>query len=117
MDGVPDNMVAFMASGEVTKDDFQNVVEPAVQQAVKATGELNYLMVIDTSLKNFTAGAWWQDALLGLKRLTKWHRAAIVTDSAAINTFTNIFSVIVPGEFKGFKPSELDRAIAWVSGK
>lgn len=108
-------MVGFKATGEVTKEDFENVVMPAVKSLVAKQGELNYLLLIDTELKNFTAGAWWQDALLGIKNLTKWRRAAIVSDSSGISAFTNIFSVVVPGEFKGFKPSELDDAIHWVS--
>lgn len=117
LSNIPDNMVAFTASGEVTKADFENVVIPAVNKIVEKTGELNYLLVIDTALKNFTAGAWWEDALLGIKKLTKWRRAAIVSDSSGISVFTKVFSMVMPGEFKGFKPEELDEAINWVAAK
>jgi hypothetical protein len=112
---VPNNIVAFDASGEVTKEDFDKVVMPAVSELVGRTGELNYLMRISTPLSKFTAGAWFQDLLLGIKELTKWKRAAILSDSDALNKFTNIFSVIVPGEFKGFKKEEMDKAVSWVS--
>ncbi|MCK7556627.1 STAS/SEC14 domain-containing protein [Chitinophaga sedimenti] len=117
LSNVPSNIVAFRASGEVTKDDFETDVLPAVHELVKRTGKLNYLMIIDTDLKNFTGGAWAQDMLLGIKQLTKWHRAAILTDSDNINTFTDAFSYLVPGEFKGFKKDELDAAVAWVSAE
>lgn len=113
---MPANMVGFRARGEVTKKDFEEVVMPAVDFLVKKTGELNYLLEIDTDLSNFTAGAWWQDALLGIKKLTKWKRAAIVSDSEGISKFTPIFSAIMPGEFKAFKKEELNKAIEWVSG-
>jgi len=113
---VPSNMVAFRASGEVTKDDFENVVFPAVDDVVKKTGELNYVLVLETEIKNFTLGAWLKDALLGITKLTKWNRAAIITDSEGIIRFTNAFSVLVPGEFKGFLPEEFDQAVTWVSG-
>jgi hypothetical protein len=112
---VPDNMVAFEASGQVTKEDFETVVMPAVTELVTRTNELNYLMLISTDLSNFTIGAWLQDLLLGIKEITKWNRAAIVTEEAGINTFTNIFSVIVPGEFKGYGKDELAVAINWVA--
>ncbi|MBC7827794.1 MAG: STAS/SEC14 domain-containing protein [Chitinophagaceae bacterium] len=114
---IPGNMVGFIATDEVSKEDFEKVVMPAVDRIVEKTGELNYLLVIDTSLKNFTAGAWWQDALLGIKKIMKWRRAAIVSDSSGIITFTNFFNVVVPGEFKGFKPEALDQAIQWVSAE
>lgn len=109
--------VAFRASGAVTKEDYDNVVYPAVSELVKRTGRLNYIMVIDTPLHNFTIGAWWKDALLGLKELTKWHRVAILTDSEGINHFTTIISLVLPGEYKGFKTNQLTEAIDWVSRK
>lgn len=114
---VPDNMVAFRATGEVTREDFENVVFPAVDELVKRTGELNYLLLLETDANKFTLGAWWEDALLGLKKLFRWRRAAIVTDSTSIIRFTHIFSVFAPGVYKGFLPTEFDQAVTWVSGK
>ena len=87
---LPENMVGFRAVGEITADDFDQIVLPAVKETVEKTGQLNYMLVIDTSLENFTAGAWIKDAILGIKNLTKWHRAAIVSDSAAIKKFTSV---------------------------
>lgn len=110
-------MVGFRASMEVTKDDFDQVVLPAVTELVQRTNELNYMLVLDTPLKNFTTGAWIKDALLGLNNLTKWNRVAIVGDSESLNTFTNMFSKIVPGEFKGYSPDEFKEAVEWVSGR
>ena len=108
-------MVGFRAVGEVTKDDFDQIVLPGVNEIVEKTGQLNYLLVIDTSLENFTAGAWIKDAILGIQNLTKWHRTAIVSDSVAIKKFTDFFSVLIPGEFKGFAHESLQDAIDWTS--
>ncbi len=113
---VPSNMVAFRASGEVTKDDFDPVLA-AVDQKVQETGKLNYLLVLDTYPSEFTIGAWLQDTLLGIKNLTKWNRAAIVSDSEGVITFTDVFSKLMPGEFRGFKKDELQHAIDWTSEK
>lgn len=113
---MPSNVAAFRAIGEVSEDDFKNVVIPVVDRLVQNTGELNYMLVLDTSVKNFTAGAWWQDAMLGLKNLTKWNRVAIVSDSDGLNAFTDIFSVFIPGEFRGFYPEQFQVALDWVSG-
>jgi hypothetical protein len=117
MGGVPEHVAAFTASGTVTKEDFSTVVIPTVDKLVKKYDELNYLMFIDTSVKNFSGAAWLQDILLGIKNMTKWKRAAIVTDSDTINWFTDVFSYMVPGEFKGFYPEQLPVAMEWVAGK
>lgn len=111
-----DNMVAFRALAEVTKEDFLSVVVPAVEHLVKQTNEINFLLVLDTDIENFTAGAWLQDALLGLKHLGKWNRAAIISDSEDIISFTNGFSYVVPGEFHGFKKENFNKALNWVEG-
>jgi hypothetical protein len=111
----PNNIAAFRATGEVTKENYQNVVLPEIERLLKQINHINFLLVLDTELENFTTGAWVQDALLGLKNLAKWNRAAVVSDSETIICFTNGFSYIVPGEFKGFKKAEYDQAVTWVS--
>ncbi|WP_419868399.1 SpoIIAA family protein [Chryseobacterium sp. CT-SW4] len=109
----PQNVAAFNATGEVTKEDFENLVFPRVKEKVDQFDELNYLLYLDTDLNNFTTGAWWQDALLGLKNLTKWNRTAIVTDNDGVQNFTDIFSVLMPGEFKSFPKENLYNALYW----
>lgn len=116
IDDVPDNMVAFRSSGEVTKDDF-DAVFPKVEELVNRTGKLNYLLELDNSPADFSVGAWLQDASLGVKNITKWNRAAIVTDSQQVRDFTEAFSKVMPGEFRGFPKREFDHAVDWVSEK
>lgn len=111
----PDNVAAFRATGDVTKEDYQNTVAPAVEALANKYKEVNFLLLLDTELENFTIGAWTQDALLGLKNFGKWHRAAIVSDSEAVISFTNGFSYFAPGEFRGFKKAALNEALHWVS--
>lgn len=112
---VPSNIAAFKAIGEVTQDDYINVVEPQIKKLVQRTGELNFLLQLDTELGNFTAGAWLRDALIGIRNLTKWNRSVIITDDETIIKFTDNFSMLAPGEFKGFKKAEFDQAIQWIS--
>lgn len=110
---VPENVAAFRASGEITKEDFETLVMPHVAAKVNTFNELNYLLLLDTDLDKFTVGAWMQDAFLGLKNLTKWNRTAIVTDKDAVKKFTDAFSVVMPGEFRGFGKEDLSSAIFW----
>ena len=112
---VSPNAVGFVAKDNVTKADYETVVLPAVNEQVERTGKLNFLLELQTPISHFTFGAWMQDALLGLKQITKWNRVAIITDSATINKFTDTFGVFVPGTFKGFTPEEKSVAIAWVT--
>jgi hypothetical protein len=117
LQNLPSNIVGFKATGEITEKDFTETVVPKVKLLIDKTDKLNYILVLETSLKNFTIGAWMKDAMMGIKYLTKWNRAAIVSDVEAIRNFTNFFSYLMPGEFKGFEHKDLQHAIDWVSEK
>ncbi len=117
LENLPSNIVGFKAIGEITESDFTEIVMPKVKALIDKTDKLNYLLVLETSLSNFTIGAWMKDAVMGIKHLTKWNRAAIVSDVEAIRNFTNFFSFLMPGEFKGFEHKDLQMAIDWVSEK
>jgi len=117
IDNLPSNMVGFKARGEITEKDFTDLVMPAVQELVNRTGKINYLLVLETPLKNFSAGAWLKDAVMGIKHLLKWNRAAIVTDTESIRTFTDLFGIVIPGEFRGFEHNDLKAAIDWTAEK
>lgn len=112
----PPNVVAFRALGEVTTEDYRTIIAPAVKRLVEQIDQINFLFLIDTELENFTATAWLEDAFIGLKNFGKWNRAAIVTDSERAISFTNAFSYVMPGEFKGFRKESFDQALYWVQG-
>ena len=114
---LPYNVAGFRATGEVTQDDYKNILVPQVQLLVEKLDKINFLLLLDTEVSDFTAGAWMQDAMLGLRHLTKWNRAAIVSDSEGVIKFTDAFSLAAPGEFRGFKKADYQFAVEWVSEK
>ena len=113
---LPDNVVGVKATGEVTRQDFNAVVMPAVDALASQTDKVNYLLLLETDISKFQAGAWMKDAILGLKHLFKWNRVAVVTDQKAVEKFTDVFSYAVPGNYKGFSTAELETAKQWVAG-
>lgn len=115
MNDVPDNVAGFRATDKVTKADYENVVIPKIDEHVKQQGKINFMLVLDTKMSNFSFGAILEDLGVGLKHFSKWHKMAIVSESNAINKFTDIFSYVAPGEAKGFTHAELEEAKTWVS--
>ena len=115
IEDVPSYVAAFKATGKVDKHDYDNVLVPELERLDKEHGHLHMLMVLETPVKNFTLGAWMEDAWMGLKHFRGWRKIAIVTDERAVETFTNKFSFVIPGKAKGFKLSELENAKQWVA--
>lgn len=114
---LPDHVFGVRASGEVTADDLKNTLLPGLEALTDKYKEIYYILVLETKVENFTAGAWYQDMVAGLKHLTAWKKMAIVTDQKSVENFTDAFSYVTPGEAKGFSLDELDEAITWVSLK
>lgn len=112
---VPSYVAAFKVSSAVTAEDFDSVILPIIDEKVKRFGRIHFLLYLNTNITNFTAGAALRDIWVGIKHLTKWHRMAIVTDQPVVEKFTDIVSLIAPGEAKGFPVSELPFAKLWVA--
>lgn len=114
---VPDYVAAFKATGEVDKDDYKNILMPEVERIDKEHGHIHFLYVLETPVKNFSVGAWIEDAWTGLKHFRGWKKIAIVTDEHAVEAITDKIGVMIPGETKGFKLSELEAAKKWVASE
>jgi len=112
---LPAHVAAFNAIGKITENDYINTIEPVCAQIEKEFGKISYLLVINTSLSNYTAGAWIKDALLGFKYLSKWNKLAIVTRKKGIKEFTDFFGNFIPAKTKGFMMEDLEIAKRWVS--
>jgi len=112
---VPSFVAGFRATGEVSKDDYQSILVPEIERVDKQHGHIHFLMLLETPVKNFSIGAWMQDAWQGLKHYRGWKKVAIVTDEKGIEKFTDAFAAMIPGKAKGFTLNQLSEAKEWVS--
>lgn len=112
---LPSNVVGVRATGEVTREDMEQVLLPAISQLAERENKINYLLVLDTGVQNFTLAAWWNDLKLGLKNFTKWNRIAVVSEQKGVEWFTDLFRFAIPGKSKGFTHEQLAESTVWVS--
>ncbi|WP_246104229.1 STAS/SEC14 domain-containing protein [Mucilaginibacter corticis] len=115
IDQLPSHVLGIRAGYKVTKADMQQVLLPALDELAERSDRLNYLLVLGTGVQNFTAEAWWQDMIAGLRHFTDWNRIAVVTGQKPAEWFTDLFELAVPGKSKGFSLAQLDEAVSWVS--
>ena len=112
---VAPTVVAFKAIGEITKKDYDSVVIPSIDNLVKRLGKIRFLLLLDTEVKKYNSGAWFEDALAGVNYFSKWHKMAIISDQEVVRRFTRAFSFIAPGEAKVFLKNEFEKAKGWVA--
>jgi hypothetical protein len=114
---MPPGTIGFRAVGELTREDYREVLEPALREAVE-TGDVRMLFVVDDSFE-MDAGALLEDAKtglqLGLGHLSAWKRTAVVTDVGWVQRAIKGFGFMAPGEVKVWGLADLDEARAWVA--
>lgn len=115
--GLPDHIFGVRATGEVTTNDLKDVLLPGLARTSDRFGEIRYLLVLETEVKNFTTGAWIQDVKAGLQNFTKWKKIAVISNEKSVEWFSNFFTILTPGSAKGFKPEELEEAKLWLTAE
>jgi SpoIIAA-like len=116
---MPPGTVGFRAAGEIEREDYDEVLVPALRRALEAGRALRTLYLID-DLDEIEPGALWADARLGfdlgVRHHEAWIRSAIVTDIHWMARATKLFAWMIPGEARVFPRDELEQAKAWVAG-
>ncbi len=99
---MPAGTVGFRATGEIEREDYDDVLVPDLRRAIESGGGLRTLYLIE-DLDEIEGGALWADAKLGfdlgVKHHDAWVRSAIVTDEAWMERATKMFAWMMPGEF------------------
>ena len=111
---LPDSVLGFRASGELTAEDYRTVLEPAVAAALKTRDKLRLLYILGEDLDGLSAGAAWQDTKVGTEHITRWEKVAVVSDKDWLRHSVVVFGYLIPGEIRAFETSEEAEARAWV---
>jgi hypothetical protein len=118
MHDVPDGVLGFRVDGDVEREDYDEVLTPALRGAIEAGGGLRTLYLIE-DLDEIDPGALWADSKLGwdaaVKHRDAWVRSAIVTDITWMVRASKMFLWMIPGEARVYPVAELEQAKAWVA--
>jgi len=116
LNGFPDNVVAVSASGEITRDDYEKVLIPAVDAAIARHDKVRVYYELGPGFVKMAAGAAWDDFRLGVTRYLHWEGVAVVTDRDWIRHSAEIFRFLVPGHVRSFRMDQSREARDWISG-
>jgi len=112
--GFPDNVLAIVGKGRITRQDYETVVVPAVEKALKSHDRLRLYYQIAADFAGFDAGAMWEDFKVGMEHLTRWERIAVVTDIDWIRQTMHLFGAFMPAQTRAFASAEAAQARAWI---
>lgn len=113
--GLPENVIGFVAKGELTSQDYEKELIPAVDRALERHDKVRLLYVLGGEFDGLTAGAIWDDTKVGVSHVTRWEKIAVVTDKDWVRHSVDIFGYLIPGEVKAFTTAEEPAARQWIA--
>jgi hypothetical protein len=112
---LPEDVLGIEARGEVTGEDYEQVLIPTVERQLERHAKIRLLYVLGSEFRGYSAAAMWDDAKIGMEHPFSWDRIAVVTDNDGYRRLVKGFGFMVPGKVKVFDLAELDAARAWIS--
>ena len=115
LDDMPAGVLGLEAVDDVEKEDYGNVIVPAVERTLAEHGEVRLVYVLGREFDDYEGGAVWEDLKLGMRHPTKFERVAVVTDARWAEPAIKVFSVLWPGQARAFPLAELAAAKKWAA--
>lgn len=110
-----ENLLVATAHAEVTAEDYEQVLGPAIRAAVKEHQKIRFLYQLDDDFLEFTGKAMWRDAKLRLRYLKAFEAVAVVTNVRRIVNAAEFFSFFMACPVKVFTNEQLADAKDWVA--
>lgn len=114
LDGFPEATVAVACEGHVTREDYEKILIPRVNDALARHGKVRIYYEIGPSFSGIDVGAVWDDTRLGLEHLARWERMALVTNVPWIRLAVGAFRFLMPGKLRVFDAAQADEARSWI---
>src|SRR3546814_3051958 len=80
IEGLPLGTLGFRAHGQVTAQDYENIIVPEVETVFELNRKLRLLYVTADDFTGFDPGAMWDDAKLAMRSFSGRDRVSLVTD-------------------------------------
>ena len=112
--GLPNDVVALAAKGEITARDYRETLEPLVAEKLKRHDRLKFLLVAGPDYESYSPAAAWDDARFGFSHFTTFSKIALVSDVDWMRAAVKLFGPIMPGEIMVFHMSEIEDAKTWI---
>jgi hypothetical protein len=111
---LPAGIEGVTASGKVTREDYEKVIEPIFEDARRKGEKVRFFYEFGSEFQGFSAAAAWEDARFGLGAIRQLAGCAVVSDSARIRDMTKFVALLLPSPVRVFAHKERPQAIEWL---
>jgi SpoIIAA-like len=112
---MPAGVLGLEAVDDVEKEDYEDFIVPAVDDAIERHGKVRLVYVLGHEFDEYEGEAVWEDLKLGARNPTAFERIAVVTDARWVGPAIKVFSVLWPGQARVFPLEGLESAKQWAA--
>ena len=113
IDGLPGNVVGIAVSGRLTKQDYEDLLVPAMQKSLRRHEKIRLYYELNSRFP----GAAWDELDLGLEHASRCERVAIVTDIGWVRLTVKALRFLIPSEIRVFATVQADEGRAWIRAR
>jgi hypothetical protein len=117
LDGFPEAVLAVLCEGQVTRQDYEAVLIPRVEEVLARRSKVRLYYEIAPSFSGMDPGAVWEDTKLGFEHLSRWERIAVVTDVPWMRLAIGAFRFLMPGRIRIFETGRAQEARSWIQAE
>lgn len=112
---LPPELDGVEAVGRVTKEDYENILIPLLEERQKADRACRFLYWVGPRFEAFSPGAAFEDMKAGFRFFNLFERCAIVTDIGWVETSCRVVGSLMPCPVRLFKNQDLHTAVEWLA--
>jgi hypothetical protein len=112
---MPAGVLGLEAIDDVEKEDYEDVLVPAVEAAVAEHGKVRLVYVLGPDFDEYEGEAVWEDLKLGVRNPSSFERIAVVSDARWVGPAMKVFSVLLPGQARAFPLADREAATRWAA--
>jgi SpoIIAA-like len=114
LEGFSAGTVAVACEGHVTREDYEKILIPRVNEALARHDKVRIYYEVGPSFSGIDVGAVWEDTKVGFEHLARWERMALVTDVGWIRLAVGAFRFLMPGRLRVFDMARAAEARSWI---
>jgi SpoIIAA-like len=114
MKDIPPGIVAVRSVGVLTKQDYDEVVVPLLEEATRTGRRIRCLCQVGPEFRGLTPSAAWEDVRLGLQAMRLFEACAVVSDLAWVRESSRLAAFFMPCPVQVFGEHEREQAIKWL---
>jgi hypothetical protein len=115
IEGLPDGLLGLRAKGQVTREDYEQVVLPELEAARRDGRRIRLLYHLGPAVTGFAPGAAWEDFRVGIRYLRLFERCAVVSDIAWVRAAARGAAALMPCPARVFDDAAYAQAVEWLT--